>query len=96
VHREFAQLTKAEPRIERELIVFLTAAYQFKQRADCAIGPTAPLITVAKATAALATAARFIDTITQLPRRDRRDLAAVLSLRNGRLYRGVAITLAAV
>ncbi|MBV8525456.1 MAG: HEPN domain-containing protein [Acetobacteraceae bacterium] len=66
LHREFARLAKTEPRIERDLVAFLTTAYQFKQRADYAIGSAATPITAAEATAALASAGRFINTITQL------------------------------
>lgn len=66
VHSEFARLARAEPRIGRDLVVFLAAAFQFKQRADYAIGPTAVPITAAEAAAALASAALFIDSISQL------------------------------
>jgi len=63
---EFARLAKAELRIGRDLITFLATAYQFKTRADYAVGSTAPPILPAEATAAIATTARFIDTITRL------------------------------
>ncbi len=62
---EFARLMRAEPRIGRDLVTFLTTAYQFKQRADYAIGPAAAPITSAEAATALADAARFIETITK-------------------------------
>ena len=55
-----------EPRIGRDLMTFLGAAYQFKTRADYAIGSTATPLTPAEATAAIATTARFIDAITQV------------------------------
>jgi uncharacterized protein (UPF0332 family) len=66
VRSEFARLARAEPRIGRELITFLATAYQFKTRADYAVGATAAPITPAEATAAIATTTRFIDTITQV------------------------------
>ena len=63
---EFARLSRAEPRIGRDLVTFLGTAYQFKTRADYAVGSTATPITPAEAIAAMATTARFIDTITQV------------------------------
>jgi uncharacterized protein (UPF0332 family) len=66
---EFARLTSAEPHTGRDLVTFLGAAYKFKARADYAVGSTAAPITSCEATAAMTTAARFIDTIAQvLPR----------------------------
>ena len=66
VRSEFARLARTEPRIGRDLVTFLGAAYQFKTRADYAIGSTATPITDAEATIGIATTARFIDTITQV------------------------------
>ena len=66
VRSEFARLAKAEPRIGRDLVTFLGSAYQFKARADYAVGSTATPITSAEATAAITTTARFIDTIIQV------------------------------
>jgi uncharacterized protein (UPF0332 family) len=66
VRSAFARLAKAEPRIGRDLAIFLGAAYQFKTRADYAIGATAAPITRAEADAAIATARRFIDAIARL------------------------------
>jgi uncharacterized protein (UPF0332 family) len=66
VRSEFARLAKAEPHIGRELTAFLGAAYQFKTRADYAIGATAAPITPAEANVAIIMARRFIDAITQL------------------------------
>src|ERR1700731_2705089 len=63
---EFSRLARAEPRIGRDLITFLGTAYQFKTRADYAVGSTATPITPTEATATIATTARFIDTITQV------------------------------
>jgi hypothetical protein len=45
---------------------FLGTAYQFKTRADYAVGATATPITPAEATAAIATTTRFIDIIAQV------------------------------
>ncbi|HME22119.1 MAG TPA: HEPN domain-containing protein [Acetobacteraceae bacterium] len=66
VRSEFARLARAEPRIGRDLVTFLGTAYQFKTRADYAVGSTATPITSAEAAAAIATTTRFIDTIAQL------------------------------
>jgi uncharacterized protein (UPF0332 family) len=66
VRSEFSRLAKGEPRIGRDLITFLAAAYQFKTRADYAVGSSAAPITPTEATAAIATTTRFIDTITQV------------------------------
>ena len=61
-----ARLARAEPRLGRDLVTFLGAAYQFKTRADYAIGATATPITDAEASAAIGTTERFIATIAQL------------------------------
>lgn len=66
VRSEFARLAKAEPLIGRDLVTFLGTAYQFKMRADYAIGSMAAPISPAEATAAIAATTRFIDTVTQL------------------------------
>ncbi len=66
VQIEFARLTRAEPRIGRDLVTFLTTAYQFKQRADYAIGAAAAPMTSAEAAIALADAARFIEIIAKM------------------------------
>jgi len=66
VRSEFTRLAKNEPRIGRDLVTFLGTAYQFKTRADYAIGPAAAPIVAAEATAAISTAGRFIDTISQV------------------------------
>jgi uncharacterized protein (UPF0332 family) len=52
--------------VGRDLVTFLGAAYQFKTRADYAIGATAAPITAAEADAAIGTRTRFIDTTVQL------------------------------
>ena len=66
VRSKFARLAIAEPRIGRDLVTFLGTAYQFKTRADYAIGATATPITAAEADAAIGTTTRLIDTIVQL------------------------------
>jgi uncharacterized protein (UPF0332 family) len=66
VRSEFARLAKAEPRIARDLIAFLGAAYQFKTRADYAVGSTAAPVTSPEAAAAIASTKRFIDAVTEL------------------------------
>ncbi|MGA9866285.1 MAG: hypothetical protein WBQ75_07560 [Acetobacteraceae bacterium] len=38
---EFSRLSRAEPRIGRDLVTFLGTAYQFKVRADYAVGSSA-------------------------------------------------------
>ena len=66
VRSEVPRPVRTEPRIGRDLVTFLGAAYQFKTRADYAIASMATPITDAEATIAIATTARFIDTITQV------------------------------
>jgi uncharacterized protein (UPF0332 family) len=66
VRSEFSRLAKDEPRIARDLIAFLGAAYQFKTRADYTVGSTAAPITCPEAAAAIASTKQFIDTIAQL------------------------------
>jgi len=66
VRSEFARLARNEPRIARDLVTFLGAAYQFKTRADYAVGSAAAPLSVDEVSAALATAARFITIIAEL------------------------------
>jgi uncharacterized protein (UPF0332 family) len=66
VRGEFARLARNEPRIGRDLTTFLGTAYQFKTIADYSVGPAATPISAEEATAALDTARRFIDTISQV------------------------------
>lgn len=63
---EFARPAKAEPRIGRDLVTFLATAYQFKARADYAVGSAAAPITMDEAAMATATAFRFIESIAQV------------------------------
>ncbi len=66
IRSEFARLAPHEPRIDHELTRFLATAYQFKQSADYGIGLAAASISAGEAAAAIDTADRFIDTITQV------------------------------
>ena len=66
VRGEFGRLARREPRIGRELTRFLATAYQLKATADYGIGPAVAPISADQATAAIAIARRFIDTVTQL------------------------------
>src|SRR2546427_12727039 len=66
VRSEFTRLARREPRIDRELSRFLATADQLKETADYGIGPAAASISAHQAAAAITTAGRFIDTITQL------------------------------
>ena len=66
VRIEFNRLARSEPRIGHDLVTFLTTAYQFKQRADYGIDPSAAPLSPTEATAAINTAERFIDTISQI------------------------------
>ena len=65
VRSEFGRLARSEPGVDRELLRFLATAYQLKATVDYGIGPTVAPISAAQATAAITTARRFIDTITQ-------------------------------
>lgn len=65
VRSEFARLARDEPRIGRDLFTFLGTAYQFKTRADYAVGSTAVPITPDEASAAIVMAARFVDTVAE-------------------------------
>ena len=66
VQTEFARLARTDPRIGRDLVTFLAAAYQFKQRADYAIGPSAVPITTTEAAAVLIEAGRFVEAIANV------------------------------
>ena len=66
VRSEFARLAKADPRIGRDLVTFLAAAYQFKMRADYGIGSAGVPVSRAEAAAAIAAAERFIETVVEL------------------------------
>jgi uncharacterized protein (UPF0332 family) len=66
VRSEFARLARREPRIDRELTRFLATAYQLKVTTDYGIGTTVAPISADQAAAAITTAGRFIDTVSQL------------------------------
>lgn len=66
VRSEFARLARSEPRIGRDLVTFLATAYQFKAVADYAVGTAVTPISTQGATAAISTAGRFIDTVSQV------------------------------
>jgi uncharacterized protein (UPF0332 family) len=65
VHTEFLRLTKDDDRIEAELRVGLSQAYNLKAVADYEIGPSAK-ISGDRARAELARARRFVDRIAEL------------------------------
>lgn len=65
VHAEFARLTRDEPRIDHELRRFLPQAYDLKTLCDYELGPDAA-VPYDKASDAVDTAARFIETIVAL------------------------------
>ena len=67
----FSRLARNEPRIASEYLTFLARAYELKSISDYGVGATTRSISGADATAAIDTAAidtaeRFIETITQL------------------------------
>ncbi len=62
---QFARLAREEPRIDRSLSEFLGRAYELKSLADYGTGAEAS-IPASTATAAVATAARFVDCIADL------------------------------
>lgn len=62
----FARLAKIEPRIDPKYVSFIADAYEFKSIADYAVGATARAITAEDAKLTIETAARFLDTITDL------------------------------
>jgi uncharacterized protein (UPF0332 family) len=65
VRAEFVRLARSEPRISRDLMAVLAAAYEYKAIADYAVGPTADL-SVQDTANAIGTADRFIETIATL------------------------------
>jgi uncharacterized protein (UPF0332 family) len=65
VRSEFARLTRGDPRVDRALSEFLGQAYELKSIADYGTGSEA-IISAETATAAIKTAARFIDCISSL------------------------------
>lgn len=65
VQREFGRLTKDEPRIAAELRAFLPQTYNLKAIADYETGYGSK-VSPEKASAAIATARRFIECVTAL------------------------------
>ena len=63
VQGEFAQLVRNDPRFDMELRAFLPRTYNLKAIADYLIGPGSQ-VTVEQAQQAIATAIRFVDTIS--------------------------------
>ena len=66
VRSEFTRLARREPRIGRDLVTFLGAAYQFKTITDYSVGSAAMPISTEQATAAINTAGRFIDAVSAI------------------------------
>lgn len=60
---EFSRLARNDPRIDREFLIFLTEAYEYKSIADYGVGPISHSITAEGARSAIDTAARLIDCI---------------------------------
>lgn len=63
VQGEFAQLVRDDPRFDSELRSFLPRSYNLKAIADYLTGPGSQ-VTVEQAQQAIATAIRFVDTIS--------------------------------
>jgi uncharacterized protein (UPF0332 family) len=66
VRSEFTRLARREPRIDRDSVSFLGAAYQFKTITDYSVGSAVTSISSEQATAAISTAGRFIDCMTEV------------------------------
>ncbi len=64
-HTEFARLTRGEPRVDVELRQFLPKSYDMKALADYGVGTLAD-VSAERASAAIQTAARFIECIAGL------------------------------
>ncbi|HJU20193.1 MAG TPA: HEPN domain-containing protein [Stellaceae bacterium] len=65
VRRQFAQLTRDQPRIDAELRRFLPDGYSLKSIADYEVGPDA-VVPVEEAARAIEIATRFVDRIAEL------------------------------
>jgi uncharacterized protein (UPF0332 family) len=61
----FAQVAKADPRVDRKLASLLGRAYKYKETADYGVGSQS-VVTVKEAQDVIAIAQRFVDTIAQL------------------------------
>jgi uncharacterized protein (UPF0332 family) len=65
VHGQFLRLVAEDARVDPGLRRFLSEGYRMKSTADYEIGPEA-VIPVEEAAAAIATAGRFVDTVSEL------------------------------
>ena len=65
VRSEFSRLAKDEPRIDKSFSGFLAQAYTLKEVADYELGPDSD-IPPERSAAAIQSAARFIDCMTEL------------------------------
>ncbi len=65
VHGQFLRLVADEPRVDARLRRFLSEGYRLKSTADYEIGPEA-IVPVDEAAAAIETATRFVDTVSEL------------------------------
>jgi uncharacterized protein (UPF0332 family) len=65
VHSQFNLLIKDDPRVDAELRHFLSDGFDLKTAADYQVGPDA-VVSPEEAEAAIATATRFIDRITEI------------------------------
>ena len=61
----FAQVAKADPRVDRKLTSLLGRAYKFKEMADYGVGSQS-VVTVKEAQEVIAIAQHFVDTVVQL------------------------------
>jgi len=64
-HGQFLRLVAEEARVDAGLRRFLSEGYRLKSTADYEIGPDA-IVPLEEASVAVATAARFVDTISEL------------------------------
>ena len=65
VNSQFNLLTRGEPRVDAELRRFLPRAYDLKAVADYEAGPGS-VVPLERVEAAIATAPRFVDLVTEL------------------------------
>jgi uncharacterized protein (UPF0332 family) len=65
VHGQFLKLVANEPQVGQELRRFLSQGYKLKATADYEVGPEA-VVPLEEAAAAIDTAARFLDAVTEL------------------------------
>ncbi len=65
VHGQFLKLVADDSRVDARLRRFLSEGYRLKSTADYEIGPDA-IVPIDEAAAAIETAARFVDTVSEL------------------------------